>query len=371
MPKNTFISDLIEASPNRRSFVRKLGIAGAALGAAGSRSWGQAAAITDVDILNFALNLEYLEAEFYTAATTGSTIGASGITITGTGTPGPTTGGSQVTFPSSTIQAIAMELAHDEQTHVTLLQGAIAGLGGQAVAKPAINLAALGIGFGSQNAFLTVARALEDIGVTAYGGAAPLISNKTILGYAARILAVEALHSGNIRLLVAQNSIQTTALDGVDHLPPPSGTEYFTTNALALTEVRSPGEVLFLAYGGAANATSGAFFPNGVNGNINTSSAAAATTTSDSAFSASPNPIVLNGATLGATTLTFNVPSSYIRIYVGSLGGYELYEGPGTGSFQTIPIFPSGTTTLYLQNAAPGTPLTAANTLATLTVTAH
>jgi hypothetical protein len=370
MHKNNFIGDLIDASPNRRSFVRKLGIAGAALGAAGSRSWGQAAAITDVDILNFALNLEYLEAEFYTAATTGATIGVSGVSIAGTGTAGATTGGSQVTFPSSTVQAIAMELAHDEQTHVTLLQGAILGLGGQPIAKPAINLAALGIGFGSQSDFLTVARALEDIGVTAYGGAAPLISSKTILGYAARILAVEALHSGNIRLLVAQNSILTAAVDGVDHLPPPSGTLYFTTNTMALTEVRSPGEVLFLAYGGKANATSGGFFPNGVNGNINTSAAASATPTSDSEFSASPNPIALNGASLGGTTITFNAPVSSVRIYVGGLGGYLLYQGPGAGSFQTPPLFGSGATVLYLQDASGNRPLTAANTLATLTINA-
>jgi len=371
MSKNNFISDLVEASPNRRNFMRKLGIASAAIGAASSTSWGQTTtAITDVEILNFALNLEYLEAEFYTAATTGTTISASGISITGTGTPGATTGGSMVTFTNSQIQAVAMELAHDEQTHVTLLQGAIAGLGGQPVAKPAINLAALGIGFGSENAFLTVARALEDIGVTAYGGAAPLISNSSILGYAARILAVEAFHSGNIRLLVAQNSISTTALDGVDQVPPPSGTLYFNTNTSALSAVRSPGEVLFLAYGGVANATSGGFFPNGVNGMLNTASASAATSTSDSEFSASPNPIALNGASAGGTTITFNTPSSSIRIYAGSLGGYLLYQGPGTGSFTTPPIFASGTTTLYLQDASGSKPLTAANTLATLAVTA-
>jgi len=376
MTKNNFISDLIDAAPNRRSFVRKLGIASIALGGASSRSWGQSAsptpapAITDVDILNFALNLEYLEAEFYTAATTGTNIGVNGVSIIGTGTAGATTGGSQVTFSDSKVQAVAMELAHDEQTHVTLLQGAIAGLGSQPVAKPAINLAALGIGFGSQNDFLTVARALEDVGVTAYGGAAPLITNKSILGYAARILAVEAFHSGNIRLLVAQNSIPTTALDGVDHLPPPAGTLYFNTNTSALSEVRSPGEVLFLAYGGKANATSGGFFPNGVNGNINTSATGAATATSDGEFSASPNPIALNGASVGGTTITFNAPSSYVRIYVGSLGGYLLYQGPGAGSFQTPPIFGSGPTVLYLQDASGNKPLTAANTLATLTINA-
>lgn len=368
------IAELIAAAPNRRRFLRKLGISSAALAAASSTSFAQsgaassAPAITDADILNFALNLEYLEAEFYTAATTGSTIASKGLNVSGAGTPGATTGGNMVNFTSTQVQAIAQELAHDEQTHVTLLQGAIAGLGGQPVAKPAINLDALGIGFGSQNDFLTVARALEDVGVTAYGGAAPLISNKTILGYAARVLAVEAMHSGNIRLLVAQNSIMTMALDGVDHVPPPSGTEYFTTDTLALSEVRSPGEVLFLAYGGAANATAGGFFPSGVNGRINTSAAASATPTSDSILSANPNPVKLNGNPSESSTITINAPSPLVRLYVGSIGGYLLYSGSGSA---TIPAtFMAGTTTLYLQDASSGVPNSPASTLATLTITA-
>jgi hypothetical protein len=89
--------------------------------------------------------------------------------------------------------------------------------------------------------------------------------NKAILGYAARILAVEAQHVGNIRLLVAQNSVPTTALDGVDHLPPPTGTLFFSTNSMALTEVRTPGQVLFLAYGDLRNPLTEGFgnlFPN-------------------------------------------------------------------------------------------------------------
>jgi len=170
-------------------------------------------AFTDFDILNFALNLEYLEAEFYTVATTGQTISQIGMTVTGSGASGATTGGSQVAL-TGTALAIAQEIAKDEQTHVKFIQTAIASLGGTSIAKPAINLGALGIGFSSLASFLTLARAFEDIGVTAYGGAAPLISSKVVLGYAARILAVEALHSGNIRLQIAQNNIQTTALDG-------------------------------------------------------------------------------------------------------------------------------------------------------------
>jgi hypothetical protein len=136
---------------------------------------------------------------------------------------GPTTGGSQVELTGTTLQ-VATELASDERKHVVDLRNLIASQGVEQIAKPAINLDALMTGFGSQNEFLFLSRIFEDIGVTAYAGAAPLLTNATNIGYAARILAVEALHAGNIRLEIAQAGIVTTPpLDSVDILPPPSG----------------------------------------------------------------------------------------------------------------------------------------------------
>jgi hypothetical protein len=379
----SIIKDLLDAAPNRRKFFRTLGIASAMAGAAAAvESTAKAqSSYTDFDILNFALNLEYLEAEFYTVATTGQNISQLGMTVTGSGSSGATTGGQQVSGLTGTALSIAQEIAKDEQTHVKFIQTAIASLGGTAIAKPAINLGALGIGFSSLSSFLTLARAFEDIGVTAYGGAAPLISSKTVLGYAARILAVEAYHAGNIRLQIAQNNVQTTALDGADHLPPPSGSMYFPTDNNALTEVRTPQQVLYLAYGGAS-LSSGGFFPSGVNGLFNTSAATAATsdnnsgtgtgtgTTGGGVISASPNPATHSSNGDAMTTISWNAPSGVtaVMVTIGSPTGPVFADGGATGSAPTGQWVSNGLT-FYLQNVTGGLPLAAANTLGTVVVT--
>ena len=277
MAKKQLLDEIVAESPNRRAFLTKLAVAGAAVTAVGSGvqlANAQGAGPTDADILNFALNLEYLEAEFYTLATTGKTIDQMGVKIDGSGTPGATTGGQLVTLDNATIftKDIANQIAADERAHVTLIRGALSAAGAQPVAKPAINLNALGFGFNTTTDFLQLARAFEDVGVTAYAGAAPLISSKDILGAAARIAEVESEHAANIRLQVAKLGISTSLLDGADVLPPPSGSKYFSVDSNGLTLVRTPGQVLFLVYGFKANVKSGGFFPNGFNGTINTSS---------------------------------------------------------------------------------------------------
>ena len=128
-----------------------------------------AQSITDVDVLNFALNLEYLEAEFYYVATTG---------------------GARVALDDRS-GTVASQITIDELQHVRFLRGA---LGSAAIAKPAINLEALGIGFRNQKEFLTLSRAFEDVGVSAYGGAVTAISSRAILQAAARIALTEAQH---------------------------------------------------------------------------------------------------------------------------------------------------------------------------------
>jgi hypothetical protein len=281
--KQKLLREVLSQSPNRRSLLKTLGIASSAAGVAIATSRNieaQSTAPTVVDVLQFALNLEYLEAEFYTVATLGQTIDQVGIGITGTGNSGPTTGGNQVNFANNVVFTgqVAMEIGQDERAHVKLLRDALSAAGVTPVAKPAINLGALGIGFRNVLQFLTLARVFEDIGVSAYAGAAalPFVASSPYIGTAARILAAEAEHVGNIRLQVARLNIATAALDGVDILPPPSGQKFISVDATTgLCAVRTPGQVLYLAYGNAANATSGGFFPSGVNGTLNTSSTSA------------------------------------------------------------------------------------------------
>jgi hypothetical protein len=115
-----------------------------------------------------------------------------------------------------------------------------------------------------------LARIFEDIGVTAYARAAGLIQNNAILQTAAELPGTEAEHVGSIRPLMAMWGWSGITLDGVD-VPPSSGKQYFSTDANALVRQRTAGQVLYLAYGMKANAPSGGFFPNGVNGKINMS----------------------------------------------------------------------------------------------------
>jgi Ferritin-like domain len=282
MPKN-LIDEVVSASPNRRSFLKTIGAATAgvtALSMAGL-SPAQGQTTTEVEVLKFALNLEYLESEFYTYALFGQGIELFGIGVTGEAngsnpTSGMvTSGGRKVSFtnPSQVLTyEIVEQIGRDERAHVTLLRSA---LGSQVIAKPNLNLNALGFGFDSQTDFLRLSRIFEDIGVSAYGGAAGLLTTPAIITTAARILAAEAEHVSSIRTQLSVLNISTTALDGADLIGPPAGgqTQVLSINpSNGLPATRTPGEVLFLAFGGKANATSGGFFPSGVNGSITTSS---------------------------------------------------------------------------------------------------
>jgi len=247
--------------------------------------------LTDVDILNFALNLEYLEAEFYLRAATGS-----GLSATDAGTnAGTVTGGTQVPFATPSIQQYAMEIANDELAHVRFLRKA---LGSAAVSRPAIDLSgsfnaaamAAGIGpsfnpFSDENSFIVGAFTFEDVGVTAYHGAAGLLSNKTYLAAAAGIMAVEAYHAAEIRTLLAilggnyltyANKISALrGMAGGGSEVAVSGGTIVAADSNSIAYDRTTDQVMHIVYlnGTAGVVKSGGFFPNGLNGTIKATAA--------------------------------------------------------------------------------------------------
>jgi len=265
------------------------------------------AGITDADILNFALNLEYLEAQFYVNAVYGQ--GLSAAQTGGTGTPGTVTGGRKVTFTDPVVAQYAREIAADENAHVNFLR---AQLGASAVSQPAINIdggatgaftaAARAAGligandtfdpYASDENFLLGAFIFEDVGVTAYKGASTLISNKTYLEAAAGILAAEAYHAGLVRTALYSKGLKTPSLrtatdkisDARDSLDGPTDDDQGVTGDATTSNIvpadsnglaysRTTGQVLNIVYLSKASLAAGGFFPSGVNGNIRTSAA--------------------------------------------------------------------------------------------------
>jgi len=305
-----FVSNAISRSAenrtDRRRFMRAAGLAGLGVVGAGavlSAGTGVASAatsredaaggISDSAILNFALNLEYLEANFYSFAVHGHAI--PGSLMSGKGTRGGISGGMQVPFKSKAIGQLAREIAGDELAHVTALRSA---LGSYAVSQPSLDLmksftaAAQAAGvvpagtsfnpFANEEYFLLGAFIFEDVGVTAYKGAAPLIQSKTYLGAAAGILAVEAYHAAAIRTRIYDLGLSSMAdkisaargaLDnGKDQGVTVNGAENIVpADQNGLAYGRTPGEVLNIVYLTPKVATSGGFFPNGLNGVLNTS----------------------------------------------------------------------------------------------------
>jgi hypothetical protein len=298
-----------ERRESRREFFTKSAVvaAGAGMAMAAAAPVRAQAAPSDADVLNFALNLEYLEAQFYAFAANGT--GLPNGSLGGTGTQGQVRGGRQVNFTDPVVRQYAKEIAADELAHVNFLRAA---LGASAVAQPALDISAepdgafsaaarsaglIGAGqsfdpYANDENFLLGAFIFEDVGVTAYKGASTLISSRTFLEAAAGILAVEAYHAALVRTVlyakgVATPSLRTAtesisnardSLDGTTDLdqgvaPRGDQSNIAPLDANGLAFSRTAGQVLNIAYLNRLAVDRGGFFPAGVNGPIRLSAA--------------------------------------------------------------------------------------------------
>jgi Ferritin-like domain len=176
----------------RASFLRKAGIGAGAVMGSGVLLGGlpaMASAATpksDVDILNFALTLEYLEAAFYTEASAKGAL-------------------------SGKARAFSKVVGAHERAHVAFLRKA---LGSAAVKKPRFDFKGT---TENQAKFLATAKVLEDTGVAAYAGQGPLLKTKAIVQAALSIHSVEARHAAWVRDILGgsgKNLPAPTAFDG-------------------------------------------------------------------------------------------------------------------------------------------------------------
>jgi hypothetical protein len=137
----------------------------------------------DAEILNFALTLEYLEADFYTVK--GKQVGLSG-----------------------QAKEYARQFGAEEEAHVSALTAAIKQLGGTPAKKPRFVFPAT-----SESSFLALASVLENAGVGAYNGAAPSLQSKQVLAAAGSIVQIEARHAAAIDLLIGKSPTPNQGFD--------------------------------------------------------------------------------------------------------------------------------------------------------------
>jgi rubrerythrin len=166
----------------------------------------------DIDILNYALTLEYLEAAFYNEAV------------------------AKRALSGETAQFAKVVAAH-ENAHVAALQKT---LGAKAVKKPNFNFKGT---TASQGTFQQTAKTLEDTGVQAYLGQAGNIKAKPVLAAAASILPVEARHAAWIANIIGKGSGSPS--------PAPDAFQPSATMSEVLQTVKGTG---FIVMAGSASA---------------------------------------------------------------------------------------------------------------------
>ncbi|NYT39245.1 ferritin-like domain-containing protein [Sphingomonas sp. R-74633] len=258
---------------------------------------------TDTNLINFLLNVQYLEAQYHSYATSG--VGLPANLLTGTGTASAATGGRQVTFTDANLAAYAKEIAADKLGHVMALR---AQLGGSAIAQPAIDIGGTGANafsalarladndsggvfdpYASENNYLIGAFIIADVSVTASRGILQSLDGRgAALDVAVGIMTAQAYHAAAIRSILYARGIITFALidaaekfsaarDSLDGTAdddqgiavikgPPAESNIAPVDTSGRIFSRPPTQALNLLYLNASAVSSGGFFPAGVNG---------------------------------------------------------------------------------------------------------
>lgn len=309
-----------EGRNERREFFRAA-LGAAAVTAAGASALAiatsaSAAVIADNDMLRYLVQLDYLAAQFFSFATTGTGLPDALLTGQATGeTKGDATGARKATFTDPVVTQYAAEIASDLLANVKWLRNQLGAEG--VVAQPAIDLSATATGafskfaqaakivtapaafdpYANDENFLLAAFMFEDVLVTAYINAVPNAVDKTILAGISGILATHSHHAAVIRALLYAKGVATPDLrkfadaisgvrDNLDGVPDidDHGISPVTISGNIVSNIapvaangsivgRSPGTVLNILYLSSTAATSGGFFTAGLNGTLKSSSA--------------------------------------------------------------------------------------------------
>ncbi|WP_152364956.1 ferritin-like domain-containing protein [Microlunatus speluncae] len=166
----------------RRNFLKVAAVVGVGSTLAAAthreRTAGAEPTANDLEILNYALTLEYLEAEFYTKGIKEGAV-------------------------SDRELELVEPIRDHENEHVAVVKQTIKDLGGKAVSKPEFSFP--DGTFSDRETFLTTAATFEELGVTAYHGQVARVDDADILKAAASIAGVESRHAAVIAHLIDEN----------------------------------------------------------------------------------------------------------------------------------------------------------------------
>lgn len=250
----------------------------------------QAESSTDIDLFNFALNLEYLETDYYLRGGLGMTVDE----VFGTSFGAPVKGGRKVQFSNPAREGMIKNIAGNEVAHIKFLRAIT---GSQAAQRPPIDMdagfaavaAAAGLSnfdpFGNEVDFFLGGMLFEDVGVSVLKGSARKLRSLTLRESAAGLLGSEGYHMGAVRSVIykmgeparsraAAISEFRDRLDGPQDLDQPpvkvgamANITPANQNGIALG--RTPEHALNIIYGNPARGVmAGGFFPEGFNGRI-------------------------------------------------------------------------------------------------------